>query len=141
MHKIGGTFVFRQPGMGGATRAGPVGCASPEAVYFRLLAVGEAEERDGKTICISLAGYALGRDFQSTCCSGTAASTFSHTFLKVGDMAPDFTLRSDQGTNVKLSDYRGKQTLSVRQVIVYRQNLLNHGEQKGGSKSEQQPPV
>ena len=31
--------------------------------------------------------------------------------LKVGDMAPDFTLLSDQWKSVKLSDYRGKQNV------------------------------
>ena len=42
----------------------------------------------------------------------------AHTFLKVGDMAPDFTLRSDQGTTVKLSDYRGKQNVILAFYVL-----------------------
>lgn len=34
-----------------------------------------------------------------------------HTHLKVGDTAPDFTLPSTQGGKVKLSDFRGKNTV------------------------------
>ncbi len=37
---------------------------------------------------------------------GTPASTT--TKLKIGDMAPDFTLTDTAGTKVKLSDFRGK---------------------------------
>jgi len=42
----------------------------------------------------------------------------AHTFLKVGDMAPDFTLRSDQGNTVKLSDYRGKQNVILAFYVL-----------------------
>ena len=31
--------------------------------------------------------------------------------LKVGDMAPDFTLNATNGQKVKLSDFRGKKTV------------------------------
>jgi len=42
----------------------------------------------------------------------------SHTFLKVGDVAPDFTLRSDQGTTIRLSDYRGKQNVILAFYVL-----------------------
>lgn len=42
----------------------------------------------------------------------------AHTFLKVGDMAPDFTLRSNQGTTVKLSDFRGKKNVILAFYVL-----------------------
>ena len=42
----------------------------------------------------------------------------AHTTLKVGDMAPDFTLRSDQGAMVKLSDYRGKKNVILAFYVL-----------------------
>jgi cytochrome oxidase Cu insertion factor (SCO1/SenC/PrrC family) len=42
----------------------------------------------------------------------------SHTFLKIGDMAPDFTLKSDVGTTVKLSDFRGKKNVIVAFYVL-----------------------
>jgi peroxiredoxin Q/BCP len=31
--------------------------------------------------------------------------------LEIGDVAPDFSLYSDEGSRVKLSDYRGRRVL------------------------------
>jgi thioredoxin-dependent peroxiredoxin len=41
----------------------------------------------------------------------TAQFTPPKTSLKVGDMAPDFTLASTDGQKVKLSDFRGKKAV------------------------------
>lgn len=38
--------------------------------------------------------------------------------LKVGDVAPDFTLLSDQWKTVKLSDYRGKQNVFLAVYVL-----------------------
>jgi hypothetical protein len=38
--------------------------------------------------------------------------------LKVGDVAPDFTLLSDQWKTVKLSDFRGKQNVFLAVYVL-----------------------
>ena len=40
------------------------------------------------------------------------------TTLKVGDVAPDFSLPSDQSKPVKLSDYRGKKTVILAFYVL-----------------------
>jgi len=40
------------------------------------------------------------------------------TTLKVGDVAPDFTLPSDQNTMVSLSSFRGKKTVIVAFYVL-----------------------
>jgi cytochrome oxidase Cu insertion factor (SCO1/SenC/PrrC family) len=40
------------------------------------------------------------------------------TNLKVGDMAPDFTLPSDQRTTVSLSSFRGKKTVILAFYVL-----------------------
>ncbi len=40
------------------------------------------------------------------------------TSLKVGDVAPDFTLPSDQGGMMKLSDYRGKKNVVLAFYVL-----------------------
>jgi peroxiredoxin len=40
------------------------------------------------------------------------------TSLKVGDLAPDFSLLSDQWKTVKLSDYRGKKNVFLAIYVL-----------------------
>jgi peroxiredoxin len=40
------------------------------------------------------------------------------TNLKVGDVAPDFTLPSDKWEQVKLSDFRGKKTVILAFYVL-----------------------
>jgi cytochrome oxidase Cu insertion factor (SCO1/SenC/PrrC family) len=47
-----------------------------------------------------------------------SASTMAKTTLKVGDVAPDFTLPSDQNRLVKLSDYRGKKNVILAFYVL-----------------------
>jgi cytochrome oxidase Cu insertion factor (SCO1/SenC/PrrC family) len=42
----------------------------------------------------------------------------AETNLKVGQMAPDFSLPSDQQTTIKLSDYRGKKNVILAFYIL-----------------------
>lgn len=47
-----------------------------------------------------------------------ANRTIAHTNLKVGDMAPDFTLPDNQGHQVKLSDFRGKKNVILAFYVL-----------------------
>jgi peroxiredoxin len=44
--------------------------------------------------------------------------TIAHTNLKVGDMAPDFTLPDNTGKQVKLSDFRGKKSVILAFYVL-----------------------
>jgi len=39
------------------------------------------------------------------------------THLKVGDLAPDFTLKDQNGNDVRLSDFRGKKNVAIAFVV------------------------
>jgi peroxiredoxin Q/BCP len=43
--------------------------------------------------------------------TGTASARTSGHVLKVGDQAPDFRLKTDEGNEVSLDDFRGKRVL------------------------------
>jgi peroxiredoxin len=49
--------------------------------------------------------------FLATALSAQAPQTPPKTFLKIGDVAPDFTLPSTAGKPVTLSDFRGKKVV------------------------------
>ena len=42
----------------------------------------------------------------------------SHTSLKAGDMAPDFTLLDNQWRQIRLSDYRGKKNVVLAFYVL-----------------------
>lgn len=51
--------------------------------------------------------------------AGVAAQDeMAKTTLKVGDLAPDFSLPSDQGGIVKLSDFRGKKAVVLAFYVL-----------------------
>ncbi|HYL86502.1 MAG TPA: redoxin domain-containing protein [Candidatus Angelobacter sp.] len=43
---------------------------------------------------------------------------YAHTTLRVGDLAPDFTLLTDDWKTVRLSDYRGKQNVFLAVYVL-----------------------
>ena len=47
-----------------------------------------------------------------------AAPAAPQTHLKVGDAAPDFTLRDTEGKEVKLSDFRGKKNVVLAFYVL-----------------------
>jgi len=53
-------------------------------------------------------------------CTATAQEepVIAKTTLKVGDVAPDFTLLADNWKKVKLSDYRGKKNVILAFYVL-----------------------
>ncbi len=50
--------------------------------------------------------------------SAAQEDAIAKTHLKVGDVAPDFTLMSDKWEKVKLSDFRGKKNVILAFYVL-----------------------
>ena len=46
-------------------------------------------------------------------CGGRQAADRRHPTIKVGDMAPDFTLTDQNGNKVSLHDFKGKKNVAL----------------------------
>ena len=75
-----------------------------------------------KGIVTTLAGIllllGLGGQLVAPVTAATQEEAITKTTLKVGDVAPDFTLLSDKWEQVKLSDFRGKKNVVLAFYVL-----------------------
>jgi cytochrome oxidase Cu insertion factor (SCO1/SenC/PrrC family) len=75
-------------------------------------------------LSLLVAGLLASSDGFAATANGTAQKEqkekerMAHTHLKVGDVAPDFTLLSNKGEPVKLSDFRGKKNVILAFYVL-----------------------
>ena len=90
------------------------------AITFQLK--GEAHETDRHGDCHALAGIflllGLGGQVVAPVTAAAQEEAVAKTNLKVGDVAPDFSLLSDKWEQVKLSDYRGKKNVILAFYVL-----------------------
>lgn len=75
-----------------------------------------------KRIVMALTGLLLllgtAGQFAPSLTAAAQDEAVAKTNLKVGDVAPDFTLLSDKWEQVKLSDYRGKKNVILAFYVL-----------------------
>ncbi len=64
-----------------------------------------------RTVASGLVAFALAAG--GSALTQQAKPTIAHTHLKVGDMAPDFTLLDTKRNQVSLHDFRGKKNVAL----------------------------
>jgi cytochrome oxidase Cu insertion factor (SCO1/SenC/PrrC family) len=97
--------------------------ANTERVYnARLLLYYNSKEKRMKGIVRALGGILLLLGLGGQVVAPTAAAAqeeaVAKTNLKVGDVAPDFSLLSNKWEQVKLSDYRGKKNVILAFYVL-----------------------
>jgi hypothetical protein len=79
------------------------------------------KEKRMKGIVTALAGVlllGLGAQMVAPATVAAQEEAVAKTNLKVGDVAPDFSLLSDKWEQVKLSDYRGKKNVILAFYVL-----------------------
>jgi peroxiredoxin len=71
-----------------------------------------------KRIVTAVAGLVLLLLMAGQFSAAAQEEAIAKTTLKVGDVAPDFTLSSDKWEPVKLSDYRGKKNVILAFYVL-----------------------
>jgi peroxiredoxin len=71
-----------------------------------------------KRIVLALSGLLLLLAPAGNFSASAQEQAVAKTGLKVGDVAPDFTLQSNQSKPVKLSDYRGKKNVILAFYVL-----------------------
>ncbi len=76
------------------------------------------KEKQVKRTVMGLAGVLLLLLAAAPFAANAQEDAIAKTNLKVGDVAPDFTLLSDQWKPVKLSDYQGKKNVILAFYVL-----------------------
>lgn len=71
-----------------------------------------------KRTVMAIAGLILLSLFAGQIPAAAQEDVIVKTNLKVGDVAPDFTLMSDKWDKIKLSDYRGKKNVILAFYVL-----------------------
>lgn len=71
-----------------------------------------------KRIVMALGALGMLLTFVPSFAAAQEKPEIAKTNLKVGDVAPDFTLLSDKWEPVKLSDFRGKKTVILAFYVL-----------------------